>query len=285
MKKHFSPTILVLFSLMLLSSCLKDDPANNETVYYGYQQIPNINEYMPQRLLEAFGDAHLYYGDEPPKIEGKYVINGYDCELNVIIDTLWRPRTGILPVTDYFNIYDQHKGIANYDFKRPYYADTQLTQLLFVEKSSIDTTYWSIDQGDHYQKFLDDSIAPSYFQNTYASKQDFKNIYIMGTDPYFTAYYYEVRHISSKTEPLLAVIMSGKVAKEYIIETDTANNVTDTIVSNVLQDLRIGYQSMMYYNKENILYPSLIANGSLPLPGNVWILKSLQDVHHGEFQQ
>lgn len=284
MKNHFLTTVLVLFSLMLLSSCLKDDPAHNETVYYGYQQIPNINEYMPQRLLEAFGDAHLYYGDEPPKIEGKYVIEGFNCELNVIIDTLWRPRTGLLPVTDYYDIYEQHKGIATYNFNRPYYADPQMTQLLFIENSSIDSTYDYIDRHDRFQQFVDDSIAPSYFKNGYASKRDFQNIYIMGDDPYFTAYYYEIRHISSKTEPLLAVIMSGKVAKEYTVETDTVNHVTDTIVNTVLKDLRIGFQSMMYYNKENILYPSLIANGSLPLPGNVWILKSVHDVHYGEFQ-
>lgn len=285
MKKHFLSTTIVLFSLMLLSSCLKDDPAHNETVYYGYQQIPNINEYMPQRLLEAFGDSHLYYGDEPPKIEGKYVINGFNCELNVIIDTLWRPRTGLLPVTDYYDIFEQHKGIATYNFNRPYYADPQMTQLLFIENSSIDSTCQFIAHGDRFQQFLDDSIAPSYFKNGNASRHDFENIYIMGNDPYFTAYFYEIRHISSKTEPLLAVIISGKVAKEYTVETDTVNNVTDTISNTVLKDLRIGFQSMMYYNKENILYPSLIANGSLPLPGNVWILKSLQDVHHGEFQQ
>ena len=54
--------------MTLLTSCLKDDPKNNDTVYYGYQQIPNINEFMPQRLLQAFGDQYLYYGDEPPKI-------------------------------------------------------------------------------------------------------------------------------------------------------------------------------------------------------------------------
>lgn len=285
MKKHILSTVLVLFGVVLLSSCLKNDPENNKTIYYAYQHIPNINDYMPQRLLEAFGNEHLYYGDEPPKIEGKFLSNGYEFEKNVKIDTLWNPRTGILPAMDYFVISEQHKGIATYDFKRPYYADPQLTQLIFIEKSSIDSTYEYVNINGRFEQFIEDTIAPSYFKNGSPSKNDFKNIYIMGHDPYFTAYYYEIRDISSKTEPLHAVVMSGKVAKEYTVHTDTVNNVTDTIVSTILQDFRIGFQTMVYYNKENILYPSLIANGSLPLPGNVWILKSLNDLHYGEFQQ
>ena len=119
----------------------------------------------------------------------------------------------------------------------------------------------------------------------YESKSDFQNIYIMGNDPYFTAYYFEVRKFISMTAPLNAVIMSGRVDKEYILQTDTINHTTDTIESPVIKDFRIGFETMVYYNKENILYPSLIANGSLPLPGNVWILKSLGDLRYGEFEQ
>ena len=70
MKRHLLHTVLFLAGMVMFTSCLKDDPKNNATVYYGYQQIPNINEFMPQRLLEAFGNEYLNYGDEPPKIEG-----------------------------------------------------------------------------------------------------------------------------------------------------------------------------------------------------------------------
>ena len=280
MKKHSLTTVLVLSGLIFLTSCLKDNPEVNETVYYGYQQIPNINEYMPLRLLQSMDSLNcLHYGDEPPKIAAMFLANGYEYEKNVKIDSLWNPRTGILPAMDYYEIYEQHKGIATYDFQRPYYADTQMTQLLFIESSSIDSTCAFMNVGDRFERFVNDTIAPPYFKNGYASKNDFQHVYIMGNDPYFTAYFYEIRKISSMTEPLNAVIMSGKVATESIIQNDTV------IESIVIQDFRVGYETMMYYNKENILYPSLIANGSLPLPGNVWILKSLGDIHYGEFQQ
>lgn len=284
MKKHLLKALLFTCGLLFLSSCLKDDPKNNATIYYGYQQIPNINEYMPHRLLEAFGQNHLYYGDEPPRIEGKYVVDGFNFDSYVKIDSLWRPRIGILPAKEYYHFYDQHKGIATYKLLRPY-IDTYTGTLLYLENSSNDSTVNVVSNNGRFELFVNDSIAPSYFKNGHAQYKDFSNIYIMGKDPYFTAYFYEVRDISSKTLPLHAVIMSGKMSEETIVQTDTVSHKTDTIKRPVIQDFRIGFQIMMYYNKESHLYPSLIEIGSLPLPGNVWILRSLNDLHYGEFQQ
>lgn len=283
MKKHIFRSIVFLSGLALLSSCLKNDPQNNATVYYGYQQIPNINDYMPQRLLNAFGPQHLYFGDEPPKIEGKFFADAFIYETNVKIDTLWQPRTGMLPVKAYFEFYDQHQGIAKYRELRPYKA--QNGALLYLENGCNDSTYLIVNANDRFTKFVEDTIAPSYFKNGNPSAKDFQNIYIMGKDPYFTAYYYEVRDISSKTLPLLAVIISGKMSEETVVEIDTVNNTTTTITRPVIEDFRIGSQSMYYYNKETILYAPLITNGSLPLPGNAWILKSVGDLTYGEYTE
>ena len=283
MKKHLFRTIVILSGLALLSSCLKDDPVNNPTVYYGYQQIPNINDYMPQRLLTAFGAEHLHFGDEPPKIEGKYLADAFFYETNVRIDTLWQPRSGMLPVKDYFEFYDQHKGIAKYREMRPYLAQNGVLQ--FLENASNDSTFDIVSVNDRFNKFVNDSIAPSYFTNGTPSVKDFQNIYIMGHDSYFTAYYYEVRNISSKTLPLLAVVISGKMDEELVVTTDTVNHRTDTIRRPVIKDFRMGSQSMYYYNKESILYIPLINNGSLPLPGNAWILKGVNDLKYGEYTE
>ena len=283
MKKHLSKALLLICGLTFFSACMKNEPDKNATIYYGYQKIPNINEYMPQRLLNAFGGENIHFGDEPPKIEGKFLGDAFLFEANVKIDSLWRPRTGQIMVKDYFEFYEQHKGIAKYRFKRPY-VDAQSGSLIYLENSSNDSTTNITNERDRFDLFVNDSISPSYFKSGQASKSDFENIYIIGSDPYFTIYYYEVRDINSKTKPLHAVIMSGKIGEEYIIETDTVANTTDTTVKPVIQDFRIGFQSMMYYNKESILYPSLIANGSLALPGNVWIMRCLNDLHYGEYQ-
>ena len=166
---------------------------------------------------------------------------------------------------------------------RPY--KTQVGTLLYMENASNDTTYDIVSANNRFESFVNDSIAPSYFKNGTPSVKDFQNIYIMGNDPYFTAYYYEVRDISSKTLPLLAIIISGKMGKEAVVTTDTVSHKTDTVWQPIIQDFRIGSQSMFYYNKETILYAPLINNGSLPLPGNVWILKSVGDVHLGDYTE
>ena len=282
MKKHLSKIVLLLAGMTLLSSCLKDDPKNNDTVYYGYQQIPNINEFMPQRLLQAFGDQYLYYGDEPPKIEGSYMadaLNLYKKELAGA--STYMIELGPLSYTAYFKITEQHKGIAQLEFKAPH-GDPEHAEYggYFCEYSSCDTTFHYIK--DDMDKFTNDTLAPSYFKNGYHTKEDFQTIYIMGTDPYFTAYFYEIRDISSKTQPLNAVIISGKIDEEITVVTDTVTHTTDTIVTPIIKDMRWGIETMKYY-KEGPTLEQLLRFGYLPNHGDALVIRNTTDVHNGEF--
>ncbi len=284
MKKHLLRALLFTCGLLFLCSCLKDDPKNNSTVYYGFQKIPNINEFMPQRLLKAMDSLHcLHYGDEPPKIEGKFMADAVIIDSYIVLDSLWMPHAGPMPVIDYYEFYNQHKGIAKLHFKRPYLSSNGTP--FYIESSISDTTYSIINQGNNYNLFLDDSIAPSYFSNGYSSKDDFNTIYIMGKDPYFTIYYYEVRNLSSKTEPLNAIIISGKMGSETVIMSDTINHTTDTIVRPVIQNFRLGLQNMLYYKKDSPAYSIYVNNGSLPLPGDVLILTNSTNLTYGEYNE
>ena len=112
MKKHLFRTMLFLCGTILLGSCLKNDPKNNPTVYYAYQQIPNINEFMPQRLLFALGNEYLHYGDEPPKIEGVFVAdNVWVSIVDTVPSSAWmQPANNAIPNPQYFEFFDQHKG-------------------------------------------------------------------------------------------------------------------------------------------------------------------------------
>ena len=132
------------------------------------------------------------------------------------------------------------------------------------------------------EKFTNDSIAPSYFTNGYHTKEDFHTIYIMGTDPYFTAYFYEIRDISSKTQPLNAVIISGKIDEEISVVTDTVTHTSDTIVTPVIKDMRWGIETMKYY-KEGSTLDQLLHFGYLPNPGDALVIRNTTNVHHGEF--
>ena len=282
MKKHFLTTVLAITGLIFLSSCLKDDPQNNTTIYYAYQQIPNINEFMPQRMLEAFGDEHLYYGDEPPKIEGKFFANDLELYMKVLADSSnYMIELGPLAYTAYFEFSEQHKGIADCVFKAPH-GNIEHPEYggYFCEYSSCDTTYAIIK--DNMGHFINDSIVPYYFKHRNYSKEDFHTMYIMGHDPYFTAYFYEIRDISVKAQPLNAVIISGKMGTSTVIVSDTVNHTTDTIVQPVIKDLRWGIETMKYYKEGNTL-TQLLNAGVLPDSGDVLIIHNNSDAQTGEY--
>ncbi|MBO7617736.1 MAG: hypothetical protein J6T22_11070 [Bacteroidales bacterium] len=280
MKKHLFRTLVFICGLALFSSCMKDDPKNNETVYYAYQQIPNINEFMPQTLLNAFSN-YLYYGDEPPKIEGSFVVdNIWITDAILSPGSPWMAPITSIPTPQYFEFYEQHKGIAKLNFKYPKGTPSDYTY--FVERSDPDSTYAVVTADPEF--FINDTIAPSYFKNDNYKKEDFNTVYIMGNDPYFTVYYYEIRDIKSKAQPLNAVIFSGRMDKEITVVNDTVNQVTDTVVKPVIKDLKWCIETMKYY-KEGTSISQIISLGFLPSKGDAMILKNEGVVHTGEFHE
>ena len=283
MKKHLFRTILFLCGTLLLGSCLKNDPKNNPTIYYAYQQIPNINEFMPQRLLFALGNEHLHFGDEPPKIEGVFVANDVWVSIvDTVPSSTWmQPANNAIPNPQYFEFYDQHKGIAKMRFKSP---KGQIGQYdYFMEQSSTDRTD-SVMSRSNRDLFVEDTISPIYFKEDKLESRDFNTVYIMGQDPYFTVYYYEVRDVKSKSEPLNAVILTGKLDKEIQVVTDTVSQTSDTIVRPVIKDLRWGIQTMKYYNETSSI-SQIIRLGFLPTPGDLMVLRNLTDAHSGELPE
>ena len=280
MKKHLFRTLVFICGLALFSSCMKDDPKNNETVYYAYQQIPNINEFMPQTLLNAFSN-YLYYGDEPPKIEGSFVVdNIWITDAILSPGSPWMAPITSIPTPQYFEFYEQHKGIAKLKFKYPKGTPSDYTY--FVERSDPDSTYAVVTADPEF--FINDTIAPSYFKNDNYKKEDFNTVYIMGNDPYFTVYYYEIRDIKSKAQPLNAVIFSGRMDKEITVVNDTVNQVTDTVEKPVIKDLKWCIETMKYY-KEGTSISQIISLGFLPSKGDAMILKNEGVVHTGEFHE
>ena len=282
MKKHLIRTLVLFFGLTMLSSCLKDNPKENATVFYGHQQIPNINEFMPQSLLEALGNQNLYFGDEPPKLEGCYIADSIVATRIIRIPgSHWIQTEGPIQGIKQLKFSEQHFGIAKlrYDF---FNYSPQLNGIIQIEASDTDTTYLLMK--DYVDQFVADSLSPSYFHNEF-SNDVFNTVYIMGRDPYFTIFYYEIR-LPSQFRPLYANIISGKVDKESIIETDTVSGLTDTIVRPVIKDLKWGIETMKYFEGGHIL--DLILNQehqTPPKPGDILILKNAKDIHIGEYQE
>ena len=273
MKKHLIRTFVFLSGIALFSSCMKNDPENNSTVYYGYQQIPNINEYMPQRLLKAMNDQHLlHFGDEPPKIEGCYLADSiYRFAVIKVPSSPWMVSASLMPgLKNYYKITDQHKGTAKMNFLEPHGSPGDYDY--YNVNSENDSTYYYISRDE--SRFINDSIAPAYFKSSQYSVEDFRHVYIIGDAPYFTAYYYEIRDIKAHFLPLNAVIISGRVDKEITVLTDTVSHTTDTIEVPVIKDLAWGVETMMYY-KDSQMLNLLIQSGKQPTPGDLTISKNL----------
>ncbi len=281
MKKHLLRALLFTCGLLFLCSCLKDDPKNNSTVYYGFQKIPNINEFMPQRLLQVMDSLHyLHYGNEPPKMEGSYKAS--DLRLIVVKKgpySHWMmaptPQLG----NQFVKLYEQHIGIAKMQFWNEK-GTPNIPQTHFVETSSTDSTFYYVTANPEH--FTNDSLAPYYFQNYDFNKEDFNTVYIMGDSPYFTIFYYEIRHIfTTNFQPLNAVIISGKMDSETVIVNDTVNHKTDTIVQPVIKDYVMGIETMKYY-KEGTSLNMILQAGGLATPGDVMIIRNDGVAVHGE---
>jgi hypothetical protein len=152
----------------------------------------------------------------------------------------------------------------------------------FLEQSSTDDTHNFMSANTSW--FVDDTISPIYFKEGKLESRDFNTVYIMGQDPYFTVFFYEIRDIKSKGSPLNAVIFSGKMDEEITVVSDTVNHTIDTIVKPVIKDLRWGIQTMKY-GQESSSINQIINLGFLPTPGDLMMLRNAEDTHSSELPE
>ena len=299
MKKHLFQIILFLVGMTMVTSCMKDDPAHNSTIYYGYQQIPNINEYMPERLLHVMDSMHcLYYGDEPPRIEGSYIADSIaSIEILRIPGSTWSATPTYFLGTRHFVFNDQHIGTSKLEytyFKDDYFWDTVSQTWEYkhasVESSTTDNTAEIMK--DKLSVFVNAPTAPVYFRNSENNMNVFDKAYIIGHDSYFTVYYYEVRlpvqasaALLKESLPFYANIISGRLETENIVETDSLGN-TNTIERTVIKDFKWGVETVKYLNWNSMLEQIInMPISTLPNEGEGMILKNVIDVQQKEYEE
>lgn len=272
MKKHLFQIILFLVGTALLSSCMKDDPENNETVFYGHQQIPNINEFMPRELLLVMDSLHcLHYGEEPPKLEGSFKASDLRLILVKKIPTSnWMLNPTSQLGIQFIKLFEQHFGISKMQFWNK--KGTPENPPYYVETSSTDSTIYYVNRNPEH--FINDVLAPDYFKEKSFDENDFNTVYIIGKDSYFTIFYYEIRHIyMTNFQPLNAVIISGKLDKENLVVTDTISHTTDTVARPIIRDFVMGIETMKYYIGGTSL-DMILQFGGLATPGDLLIIKN-----------
>jgi hypothetical protein len=251
---------------------MKDDPENNETVFYGHQQIPNINEFMPRELLLVMDSLHcLHYGEEPPKLEGSFKASDLRLILVKKIPTSnWMLNPTSQLGIQFIKLFEQHFGISKMQFWNK--KGTPENPPYYVETSSTDSTIYYVNRNPEH--FINDVLAPDYFKEKSFDENDFNTVYIIGKDSYFTIFYYEIRHIyMTNFQPLNAVIISGKLDKENVPVTDTISHTTDTVARPIIRDFVMGIETMKYYIGGTSL-DMILQFGGLATPGDLLIIKN-----------
>lgn len=301
MKPRHKITLILCAGLLFLASCLKDDPESDPiTTIYGHQNTPNINFYMPQELLEAFGGENLHYGQSPafgmypPRLLDTVIADSNTMfRISVVTtpDSHWAMQNATFPsvIADqefYFEFINQYLGLSGMNYYKPLPG-------YYTEKSSTETTFETLskDNDKLMKEFVNDTLAPfapRFFKDTTAYTSDvFRHVYIMGYDSVFTAYYYEILDMKEGYKPLNAVILSGEVIEDEPAYTETiiteipvtADSVTyDTVVNHyaatkaAIANVRWGIETMKYLNPSDALAQQL-ENGELPYPGDIIIMK------------
>lgn len=218
--KAVACTALVAFALLCSTSCTKPiDGAQNRPLDYALQVIPDIHEVMPHDLLEAMSAIPdtingqpviinaLHFGDNPPilSIDSLGFAQTPD---EVIYKKLFLPsdstkifanmaNASFFHAVDWFRFYDQHRGVAKFNFKHVNEDDYQSTGRYYIE----------------YANVID-------------------SVFIMGSDSFFTAYLKIKRQLENtygieergSTESL---IISGKVTSQGVTDLYYAIKIED----------------------------------------------------------
>jgi hypothetical protein len=158
-KKAWAFTAIAACSLLFATSCQKYeelnptpeelDTINAHSIDYALQVIPDIHEVIPMDLLEAMNAVHdtingvptvicaLHFGDNPPSLVFKQndSLLGFMKDVFIVKEYLpidpncgYRlscyPGKHLLPI-NCFRFHDQHRGIAQVDYKYNYIKPEQ----------------------------------------------------------------------------------------------------------------------------------------------------------------
>ena len=100
---------LVIF--LVLPSCLKE--GDKTILVNDPQDIPFITDYLPEDLLELFGEENVFFGDQPPVVNMEFKSMHQYVATN--LQPPFAPQAGQLsPITHYHKINQQYLQIADY---------------------------------------------------------------------------------------------------------------------------------------------------------------------------
>ena len=104
--------LLLVMALLAFTSCLKEGD-NSSILLNDPQEIPLITEYLPEDLLQMFGEGNVNFGDQPPVVDLEFVSN-HEYVATSLEPPFAPPIGTITPVKHYHKISQQYLQIADY---------------------------------------------------------------------------------------------------------------------------------------------------------------------------
>ena len=110
-RSHIKHLVLIALALIVLPSCLKE--GDKTILVNDPQDIPFITKYLPEDLLNLFGEENVFFGDQPPMVDMEFKSMHQYVATN--LQPPFAPQPGQLsPITHYHKINQQYLQIADY---------------------------------------------------------------------------------------------------------------------------------------------------------------------------
>ena len=219
MKRNFKLLLACAAVSVALAACHKpeDAPTGSQPLDYALQVIPDIHEVMPRELINALGEEHLHFGDTPPKLPFPFYMDSlfmYQFIHNTDIDTtsVYHKVPSYYPNRFTFAFFGQHRGV--------------------------------FDTMEYVRDYRYDTIYFGYFHEYGAQ---IKDVFIMGQDPYFTAYF----TLDIKREIGKAAV--SNYITDYNIEMTQSTIISGKATPNGIENFIMGIRAEGYsYESSNI---------------------------------
>lgn len=110
-RSHIKHLVLIALALIVLPSCLKE--GDKTILVNDPQDIPFITKYLPEDLLNLFGEENVFFGDQPPMVDMEFKSMHQYVATN--LQPPFAPQPGQLsPIIHYHKINQQYLQIADY---------------------------------------------------------------------------------------------------------------------------------------------------------------------------
>lgn len=110
-RKLLKRLVLTMVVALSLPSCLKE--GDTTVLVNDPQEIPFITDYLPEDLLQLFGEENVHFGDQPPVVDMEFMSQHEYVATN--LEPPYAPQVGGLsPISYYHKLRGQYLQMADY---------------------------------------------------------------------------------------------------------------------------------------------------------------------------